>query len=188
MTSSRALSLRSLLVLVCVGLSSVTVLDSLTRCEFFCLRITKTFAGELEQAELQRQADQLLSEGIEYYQVSQFPQALEKWQQALALYRQLDSGAGEAKILGNIGLIHNRLGDHTQALGFYEQSLAIAREIGDRATEAKSLTQIGNTHQLLGDYSRALDFHEQGLVITRDIGDRAGEGQTLGNISSSKTL
>ncbi|NEQ54172.1 MAG: hypothetical protein F6K11_29250 [Leptolyngbya sp. SIO3F4] len=40
------------------------------------------------QTDLNSQADQLLNEGIQLYQVSQWRQALDNYQQALALYRQ----------------------------------------------------------------------------------------------------
>ncbi|MCG8364547.1 MAG: tetratricopeptide repeat protein [Pseudanabaenales cyanobacterium] len=132
----------------------------------------------------QTEADQLLEQGRQQFRVSQFRAALQSWQAALEIYRELGDQAGEGKTLNNIGLVYQNLGDYDypQALDTYQQSLAITREIGDRATEGKTLNNIGSVHLLLGNYPQALDYYQQSLAITREIGDRATEAETLGNI------
>ncbi|MCG8364549.1 MAG: tetratricopeptide repeat protein, partial [Pseudanabaenales cyanobacterium] len=130
----------------------------------------------------QTEADQLLERGEQQYGVSQFREALQSWQAALAIYRELGDRAGEGMTLKNIGNVYVNLGDYPQVLEYYQQSLAITRDIGDRATEGKILNNIGIVYKNLGDYPQALEYYQQSLAITRDIGDRAGESKTLNNI------
>jgi CHAT domain-containing protein len=130
----------------------------------------------------QQQADDLLQQGIEQYSVSQFQDALQSWETALTIYRELGYRAGEAKALNNIGLVNEVLGSYPQALDYYEQSLVITRELGDRATEAGTLTNIGIVNALVGNYKEALDYYQRGLIITREIGDRSSEAKILTNI------
>jgi CHAT domain-containing protein/Tfp pilus assembly protein PilF len=131
------------------------------------------------------EANQLLQQGIQQFNVSQFREALQSWEQALDIYREIGDRAGEGGALVNLGSAYYSLGDYQQAIDFYEQRLAIAREIGDRAGEGKALGGLGNAYLSLGDYQQAIDLYEQQLVITREIGDRAGEGNALNNLGEA---
>jgi CHAT domain-containing protein/uncharacterized protein HemY len=130
------------------------------------------------------EADQLLQQGIEQFETSQFEAALQSWQQALTLYRQLKNRLGERKALGNLGLAYSNLGNYPKAIDYHQQSLAIAREIKDRPGEEAALNNLGNAYRFLGDYPKAIDYHQQSLAIAREIKDRLGEGQSLGNLGS----
>jgi len=127
-------------------------------------------------------AEDLLNQGIEQYQKSQFREALASWEQALALYREIGYRRGEASSLGNLGLAYQSLGQYQRAIDFHEQSLTIAREIGDRQGEASSLGNLGLAYYSLGQYQKTIDFHEQHLTIAREIGDRRGEANSLNNL------
>ena len=130
------------------------------------------------------EAEQLLHQGIQQYQTSQFQAALESWQQALEIYRAIGDLQREADSLGNLGLAYDSLSDYQRAIEFHQQSLAIAQQIGDRQGEASSLGRLGNVYRSLGQYQRAIDFLEQSLAIAREIGDRQEEANSLGNLGN----
>ena len=154
------------------------------------LNITSANAEDLQLANRQNEADRLLAEGSNLKNRSQFPEALSRYESALALYRQLDNRYGEAGTLNNIGLVNALSGRYPTALEYFEQSLVITREMGVRTAEAQTLNNIGIVNQYLGNYPVALDYYEQSLVITREIVEdygtstalRAAEAQTLHNI------
>ena len=108
--------------------------------------------------------------------------ALDYYQQALPIRREVGDRAGEATTLNNIGHVYDGLGDRQRALDYYQQALPIRREVGDRAGEATTLNNIGHVYDGLGDRQRALDYYQQALPIRREVGDRAGEAATLNNI------
>ncbi|MEM9217647.1 MAG: tetratricopeptide repeat protein [Cyanobacteria bacterium P01_F01_bin.150] len=114
-----------------------------------------------------------------------YPEALDYYQQALEIRREIGDRAGEGVTLNNIGGIYDNLSDYPKALDYYQQALGIRREIGDRVGEGRTLNNIGGTYDNLGDYPKALDYYQQALGIRREIGDRAGEGDTLNNIGGT---
>jgi tetratricopeptide (TPR) repeat protein len=141
------------------------------------LVVTEANRDEARKAE----ADRLLWQGIEQYQASQFREALQSWEQALAIYREIKDQAGESNALGNLGVAYRELGQYWGAIDLYEQALSIFREVGDQVGEGRALGNLGTAYHNLGQYQQAIDYYEQYLAIARKIGNRQGEGDALGN-------
>jgi tetratricopeptide (TPR) repeat protein len=134
------------------------------------------------QADRKAEADRLFQQGIEQYQTSQFEAALQSWQQALIIYREIKNRQGEGAALGNLGIAYYSLGDYTRAIDYSQQHLAIAQEIKDRQSEGKALGNLGIAYRSLGDFPRAIEYQQQWLAIAREIKDRQSEGAALGNL------
>ncbi|UKO99718.1 CHAT domain-containing protein [Nostoc sp. UHCC 0870] len=131
------------------------------------------------------EADRLLQQGIEQFETSQFTDALQSWQQALQLYREIKDRLGEGQSLGNLGAAYLSLGDYAKAIDYQQQTLAIARQIKDRQGEGAALGSLGNAYLSLGDYAKAIDYQQQSLAIARQIKDRQGEGAALGSLGNA---
>ncbi|ERH13694.1 MAG: hypothetical protein J07HB67_02738, partial [halophilic archaeon J07HB67] len=82
-------------------------------------------------------------------------------------------GAVHATILGKLGEVARRLGEHERARDRHEERLARFREMGDRAGEANSLDSLGAVARERDDYETAERHHREALAIDDDIGDRA---------------
>ncbi|MBD2319762.1 CHAT domain-containing protein [Phormidium tenue] len=134
------------------------------------------------------EADRLLQQGNQQYQISQFEAAFQSWQQALIIYREIKDRLGEGNALGNLGAAYYSLGKYDKAIEFQLQSLEIRREIKDRNGEGKALGNLGNAYTLLGKYDKAIEFYLQYLAIAREIKDRLGEGSALGNLGEAYRL
>ncbi|MEP0859549.1 CHAT domain-containing tetratricopeptide repeat protein [Trichocoleus sp. DQ-U1] len=134
------------------------------------------------QADRKAKADRLLDQGIHQYQIGQFEAALQSWQQALIIYREIKDREGEGAALGNLGVAYDSLGDYAKAIEYQQQHLAIAREIKDRQGEGKALGNLGVAYDSLGDYAKAIEYQQQHLAIAREIKDRQSEGAALGNL------
>ena len=148
-------------------------------------RLRKVAGDFLAGIALKAEADRLLKQGNQQYAISQFREALQSYEEALTIYRQIGYRQGEANSLGNLGIAYDSLGQFHRAIAFHEQSLEIQREIGNRQGEANSLGNLGNTYHSLGQYQRAIAFHEQDLEITRKIRNRLGEAASLCNLGSA---
>ena len=133
----------------------------------------------------QAEADRLLEQGNQQYAISQFREALQSWEQALTIYRDLKNRQGEANSLGNLANAYGFLGQFHRAIEFLEQSLDISEEIEDRQGEASSLSNLGNAYAFLEQYDRAIEFYQQSLVISRKIGDRVRESFSLNNLGNT---
>jgi len=128
------------------------------------------------------EAFRLLKQGIQQSDRGQFREALEPYQQALVIFREIGNGKGEGTILNLIGEVYNNLGQYPKALEFYQQALALCREISYRQGEGLSLNNIGSVYRDLGQYRKALEFYQQALAIRREVSHKKGEGVTLNNI------
>jgi CHAT domain-containing protein len=131
------------------------------------------------------EADRLLQQGIQQAQTSQFEAALQSWQQALIIYREIKDHKGEGQALGNLGLAYHFLGNYTKAIEYHQQDLANARDIKDRKGEGDALGNLGIAYRNLGEYAKAIEYQQQRLAIARDIKDPLGEGQSLGNLGNA---
>ena len=75
--------------------------------------------------------------------LGQKPKAIEYYQQALAIARDIGDRQGEGIYLGNLGNVFADLGDEGQAIEYYQQALTIARETEDRRSECIHLGNLG---------------------------------------------
>ena len=80
-------------------------------------------------------ATQLVRDGQKHYQTGQYDQALNNFQQALIIVREVGDRTGEGATLNNIGAVYRAQGKYQQALNNYEQALVIAREVGAKPLE-----------------------------------------------------
>jgi len=131
------------------------------------------------------EAHRLLEQGNQQFNISQFREALQSWEHALTIYRQIGYRQGEAASLGSLGNAYNSLGQFHRAIEFHQQYLKISREIGHRQGEAASLGNLGITYQSLGQFHRAIEFDQLSLEIEREIGSRQGEATSLGNLGNA---
>ncbi|MFN6185402.1 MAG: tetratricopeptide repeat protein [Microcystis sp.] len=131
------------------------------------------------------EADRLLQQGIQQYQTSQFREALQSWEKALQIYREIKNRQGEMLSLGALGLTYDSLRQYQKAIEYHQQSLAIARELDYRQVESLSLSSLGLAYRSLGQYQKAIEYHQQSLAIDKEIGDRSGEASSLNNLGNA---
>ena len=135
--------------------------------------------GQDRSLELQALNDMALV----YRATGQPKRALELYEQALPLRREVGDRAGEATTLNNMAEVYRTTGQPRRALELYEQALPLTREVGDRAGEATTLNNMALVYDATGQPKRALELYEQALPLRREVGNRAGEATTLNNMA-----
>ncbi|MBD2213839.1 tetratricopeptide repeat protein [Nostoc linckia FACHB-104] len=128
------------------------------------------------------EAYKLFQQGNQQYDASQLEAALQSWQQALIIFREINNRQGEGAVLGNLGLVYYDLGDYQKAIEYHQQSLAIAVEVKDRQGEGRSLGNLGIVYHALGDYKQAIAYLQQTLAIAVEVKDRFSESNALSNL------
>lgn len=103
---------------------------------------------------------------------------------ALGAAQRIDATDYVAAHLGNLGVVHRRIGDFRTAITYYEEQIAAARDIGNRQLEAIANDNIGVANWELEDLPTALRHHRRSLSICQEIGYRRGEANALGNIGN----
>ncbi len=171
-----------------IGLSGlISILAALTTGEFRFIgnsqfKIINSQALAQTQAQRKAEAERLFYQGVQQYKISQFQAALQSWQQALIIYREIKDRQSEGAALGSLGLAYFSLGDYAKAIEYAQQCLTIAREIKHRQSEGGALGNLGLAYDSLGDYAKAIEYAQQHLAIAREIKDRQSEGRALGNL------
>jgi len=156
-------ALQILLIALPVTFAELWLLDFGVR-----LPTVEVVAQTIDERKLE--ADRLSEEGKKQFSNSQFEEALQLWQQALVIYREIGYRQGEANSLFNLGIAYRSLAEHEQAIDFFEQSLAISREIGDHRWEALYLYNLGIVYSSVAEYERAIDFFKPSLEYEGAIG------------------
>jgi tetratricopeptide (TPR) repeat protein len=110
-----------------------------------------------------------------YYDVGEARQALEYYEHALAIDKEVygDRHPDVAATLNNIGEAWRVLGEPKKALGYYEQALSIDKEVYDERHPdvARDLNNIGLAWYALGEPKKALGYYEQALSIDKEVYD-----------------
>ena len=71
--------------------------------------------------EKKKEADRFLDLGNQQFNVSQFEAALNSWQKALQIYREIKDRKREGNALGGLGIAYYSLGNYPKAIDYHEQ-------------------------------------------------------------------
>jgi non-specific serine/threonine protein kinase len=128
------------------------------------------------------QAKALLGAGVLAYYQGDRERAAVLYEEALALWRQLDDRQGISLVLTTLGAAAYYQGDYWRATALHEESLALRRELGDRRGVSASLANLASVAYYQGDYERATALHEESLALRRELMDERGVAVALNNL------
>ena len=117
-----------------------------------------------------------------------FNQQLKWFDAALEAAQMLGDRKNQNKLLGNLGVAYDSLGEWRKGIEYYEQALVIAHEIGDQQREGIWLGNIGTVYNSLGELRKGIEYLEKALKIAREISDQRREGFWLSNIGAAYGL
>lgn len=115
----------------------------------------------------------LASMGIVYSQQSNHYMALENYQKALKLYREVGQKVNISKALNNIGIVYKAQLNYPKALEYFKKAHAIQREIGEQ-NEAVTLTNIGVIYFETNDDEQAIKYYQQAKMLFEENGNQYG--------------
>ncbi|TYQ31161.1 tetratricopeptide repeat protein [Pseudanabaena sp. UWO310] len=140
-------------------------------------------------SERQAEANRLLNEGSQLYKDSKYQEALQAWEQALQIYRDIKNINGEGAILYNLGLIYYSIEQYKKALEYYQPALVIYKQVNSSKWERNLLKDlllnIGVSYSSLGEHKKAIEFYEQSLIIAMQENDLKTRLLLLTNIGSA---
>ncbi|HBB35781.1 MAG TPA: hypothetical protein DDZ80_27700 [Cyanobacteria bacterium UBA8803] len=131
-----------------------------------------------------QEALSLHSIGWAYRNLAQYSLALDTYQQALAIAREIGGdfkNSLEAFFLVDIGIVYSDLAQYNLALDYFQQSLAIPDNLARLITEHFALNHIGLVYQKLGENEKALYFFQEALS---KLGQGFEHRNILNNIGS----
>jgi tetratricopeptide (TPR) repeat protein len=108
--------------------------------------------------------------------------AIENYENALEIQRELGDRRGEANTLANLAGVHKSTGSSRLAIENYEKALAIQKELQDRRGESYTLSNLAEAYATEGN-NYSIELYENALVLKHEVGDIRGEGITLWKMS-----
>lgn len=117
--------------------------------------------------------------GLLFNHQGDYAEAIEHYEQALYIAREIGSRRGEVVPLNNLGYVHHQLGDYANAGTYYEQALHASREVGYRVSEGLVLACLCLLSHHLGDDTAAHRYGQQALSGAQAIDDRRNQGYAL---------
>jgi len=110
--------------------------------------------------------------------------AIEKYQEALRLWREVGDRKQVAVTLNDIGVVYYDLGEYQQAINYYNEALPIYLEVGalkDRAITQRNLALI---YRYSGQLQKALEALTSFLDFARQNNDPSGQAFGLSDIGN----
>lgn len=111
-------------------------------------------------------------------------QALEYYEQALTIYRELGLEKGIGSVLNNVGLIRQDEGDYSGALKRFMEASDIFIKINEQDYLALSYTNIGNLYYTLGRYDKALEYLSKSVRISEMSEDSSNMAMSYNNVGN----
>jgi len=112
-----------------------------------------------------------------------YVRAIEKFEEALKLYKEAGNRIEEQRVLTEIGGAYMHLREYKKSVEYFEQSRLVKQALADRSGEADSLSRIGWVYLALGDKQKALDYANRSLLVFRELDEVYGQAQELMSIA-----
>lgn len=103
--------------------------------------------------------------GLIYVSLSRWVEAIDCYQQDLAICQALDDRHGMGLTYGNLGEVYQKQGNSLEALAAYREALAIIREFGNRYEEIEALANLSFLYQEMDQIEPALEHYQQTIQL-----------------------
>ena len=120
--------------------------------------------------------------GLCYYKLDKYSEAIDWFQKALDMQREMGDLESVATTLNNIGLNYKMRGNNDKAIEYYEQTIRIDEELGKGNEIAKTLNNIGMVYRVWGKYDKAIEYFERSLGLRKNLDDQPGVSKSLNSM------
>jgi CHAT domain-containing protein/Tfp pilus assembly protein PilF len=146
--------------------------------------LTADLTAATESKDVAGEAKILNAVGDTYFGVSEYSEALDAYEQALADAKVALGTRQQAAALNGIGDCYRAQNQAEKALETYRQALNIAAKSGDLGGRATALNGLGWVSANIGQNEKALEYHNQALLLARQAGDRGLEATILRRLAA----
>jgi tetratricopeptide (TPR) repeat protein len=122
--------------------------------------------------------------GAAYKGMENYEEALNNYQQSLAVRRKLGQKAGIAQTLNEMAQAEDKLGQPELALTHYTESDKLYREVGDKRGMGSVLLNWGTFYSSRGNYDEAMKRFKESMQIQRELGNTSNEALCLNNMGN----
>ncbi len=128
--------------------------------------------------------DELLKqEGIQFFRFGDYEEAAACFNEAQALYGELDNLKGQGEMLNNLGAIHTQEGHWQEAAQTFNKAQMIFESLEDKDAVAQTLGNLGTMYCHQGDNETSVEYLKEAADLFHETGDQRKEAATLRVIS-----
>ena len=127
-------------------------------------------------------SEALRAKGIIFYQRGNLKEGLIILKEAIHLCEKNQREEDTARILIEVGAIHETLGQISEAEKAYTRSLAYWQSVGDSTWQPIILNNLGVLHHTKGDFVKSFYNLEKSMHYSQATGNRRMEGYSLASI------
>jgi CHAT domain-containing protein/predicted negative regulator of RcsB-dependent stress response len=136
--------------------------------------ITSPHSSQIVQVSSE-QPNTLFNRGKSFYQLGQWQEAIQAWEQATKFYQQQNNSLDLAITFSNLSLAHQKLGQWQEADRTIAQSLQIARSLEVNPASQRAIAQAldtqGNLYLNLGKDEEAITAWQEAAILHSRLGD-----------------
>jgi CHAT domain-containing protein len=103
--------------------------------------------------------------------------------EALALYKQIDSSEGQVRAYEFLAEYYEGKHDGRKAQELLEAALTLARQAKKNDLEAGALAELGLAYRSASEVAKARDYYQESVEVYHRIGDSADEAFQLRNVA-----
>ncbi len=129
-------------------------------------------AYEVARDDIESEITLLLLLGQTAQKQSNYPLAIDYFQQGLILARSRESPEWISAFLSDLGWVTWKQGHYMQAEEYLREGLDLACQIRNEERICKFLRVLGAVHSSLGNYLQGNEYLREGLDLARQIGNR----------------
>ena len=152
-----------------------------------CLRYARQLLESAEQAhDLTWQAAASRLIGMAYQHQFRIPEARQRLNAALDLYRLIQKPKGCALTLQTLGHVEFSLGNYAAAIDHYQQDFQIGEQLKDFYGMAGASINLSYAASFQGDYLAEKEYARRGVSLARQAKNRHYEGVALQNLGEAE--
>lgn len=111
-----------------------------------------------------------------------YEQALRLFEEALAIFKQLNTEEQRVGILNNMALISEKQGRYEEALKYFGETLATCERTGNHDGRSVALHNLAMIQGARGDFDEADRLYQEAFQVARELGDEPGMAEVLNNL------
>ena len=131
------------------------------------------------------EARALLNLGIVARRQGRYPEAMDRAEEALRIYREIDDAGGQGSALNNMGWCQIIQGNYEDALSYCRRAVTTQEAIGNQSGAAHSWDSVGHALHHLGRHEEAIACYSRALELFRAVGDRRFEAVILAHLGDA---
>ncbi len=120
--------------------------------------------------------------GNYYENKTDYEKALETYDKALNIAKEINSTEGFAMLYNNIGMVHIRQGKYDVALPLMFDALKAEEQLRNQKGISQSYNNIGVIYFYQQNFNRATEYFEKSLAMEEKIGEPAAIKQAVNNL------